>query len=602
MTSGPSHSRGGCGHIALVLLLLAAFAVQGVMSMRQKSVTVDEIMYIAAGYYHWRTGDFSLNMTNPPLTKLLAGAPLLAYDLKLPEIDSPPATWSLIKQWRFARAFLYDNTVDADTILFTARLPNIGVGLILGLLIYAWGRQLYGRSGGLAALYLFAFSPSMLAHTRFATTDIGLCAGMLAASLAFWRLSTRWRMADAAIAGALFAVAFLAKTTAVFLLPVFGVYAMGRLIAERVKRRPAAVESVDEEPPAPVRPTPLPRVIFAGMVMGAAALIILNAGYAFQGTGKQLGAIVKGEHAANETGGGLKGVWMALPSPVPGPVIQMYRFQKDATKTQGGVYFAGEYSETGKWYFMPGALAIKLPIPLILLALAMLVSLFVRAPSGGEWLLLLMVALVLGAFSYLSNINVGVRYVLPIVPALHILAARLLSVLPTRKRVVQGVLVVLAGWYAVGTLRAYPHYLAYFNEIVGGSRNGYRYLVDSNLDWGQDLGLFARYLRQKGVDRIPLAYFGSADARYYGINYDYLPSVGLAPNQPDQKWWYEYGPDEPIVVERPVGRMAISATLLHGRTIPGAYDWLDDYEPVDQIGGSILIYDLPAASDHEEAE
>ena len=98
--------------------------------MRQKSVTVDEIAYIAAGYYHLQTGRFNLNMTNPPLMKIVSALPLLVLEPALPEIAGDPSAWDIIRQWQFSREFLYANTVDADDLLFAARLPVVGLGVL----------------------------------------------------------------------------------------------------------------------------------------------------------------------------------------------------------------------------------------------------------------------------------------------------------------------------------------------------------------------------------------------------------------------------------------------------------------------------------------
>jgi hypothetical protein len=165
-----------------------------------------------------------------------------------------------------------------------------------------------------------------------------------------------------------------------------------------------------------------------------------------------------------------------------------------------------------------------------------------------------------------------------------------------RSKLGVGVVGVLALWYLGAPITSHPHYLAYFNEIVGGPKNGYRYLVDSNLDWGQDLGNLKAYMTKGGVDRIGLGYFGSADANYYGIEYEYLPSVGLAPKKPGQRWWYE--PDAGTqVVEIPTSELvAISATILTRPSwIRGEcyeiYDRFRQCDPVGQIGHSILIFE-----------
>jgi len=149
----------------------------------------------------------------------------------------------------------------------------------------------------------------------------------------------------------------------------------------------------------------------------------------------------------------------------------------------------------------------------------------------------------------------------------------------------------------MGSLSNYPHYLAYCNEFIGGPENGYKYLSDSNIDWGQDLKGLEKYMAEKDIDKIKLGYFGSADADYYDINYEYLPSVGLAPKRPGQYWWYEIDKNHRYDPGPQKGHVAISATLLAS---PGwmkplfheTYKWLREHDPIDQIGHSILIYKI----------
>jgi hypothetical protein len=136
--------------------------------------------------------------------------------------------------------------------------------------------------------------------------------------------------------------------------------------------------------------------------------------------------------------------------------------------------------------------------------------------------------------------------------------------------------------------------LAYFNELAGGPDNGYKYLVDSNLDWGQDLAGLKKYMDKNSIKSVKLSYFGSADARYYDIKYEYLPSIGLEPDNPGEPWWYEDGYTEDC---GPVqGLIAVSATNLQGVLFENreCFKWLEDYEPVAKIGYSIFIYDVPA--------
>jgi hypothetical protein len=173
---------------------------------------------------------------------------------------------------------------------------------------------------------------------------------------------------------------------------------------------------------------------------------------------------------------------------------------------------------------------------------------------------------------------------------MHVLASGILRDGFVIRRFYVPVLVIILGWYAIGTIRIYPNYLPYFNELVGGPGNGYKYLADSFVDWGQDLPALKTYMEERDMDSIRLAYFGSGDASYYGIDYEYLPSVGLTPTQPGQKWWYEPGADSPETLDLAGGPIAISVTLLAGIFYPGYYDSLRDLEPVGNVGHSILIF------------
>jgi hypothetical protein len=135
----------------------------------------------------------------------------------------------------------------------------------------------------------------------------------------------------------------------------------------------------------------------------------------------------------------------------------------------------------------------------------------------------------------------------------------------------------------VASLTIWPDYLAYFNEFVGGATNGYHYLVDSNLDWGQDLKGLKRFMDGRGIDRIYLSYFGTDSPARYGIRYDWLPSYELKnPN-----------PQKTIDVQRK-RYLAISVTNLQGVYMepPTMFRWLDQYTPVSRIGHSIFVYYL----------
>ena len=205
------------------------------------------------------------------------------------------------------------------------------------------------------------------------------------------------------------------------------------------------------------------------------------------------------------------------------------------------------------------------------------------------------------AVSLRSNLNLGYRYLLPMLPFLYVLAGRMgawiadrlsADALPARSGPRHALLVAattaLAGWTAWSGLAIYPDYLAYFNEWAGGPDGGWRILVDTNLDWGQDLKGLKHWMDEHGVERVKLGYVGEAYPSYYGIDFDPLPSWPDRWQHPEHHDLY---PPDPAP-----GLYAISANLIQGRYLadPETYAWFRARTPIDKVGYSIFIYDVPA--------
>lgn len=569
--------RVGWGRAIAVLVLTAAFVLQAVLSMRQKSVTVDEITYVAAGYYHLRTGDFELNMTNPPLMKLLAGLPLLALDPEIPELDGDPSRWNAIEEWQFARRFLYDNRVDADRMLFAARLPFVAMGALLGLLVFAWATQLYGSSAGLLALGLYAFSPNLVAHTRLTNQDLGVTLLVFASAYGFWGYLTRRRLGALGASAVLAGCSLVTKSTAGLIAPIFGLTFLVLCLRSPDFGTDARLPGVGLVPPERPRLRQIATALAIAAIFALASLAVLNLAYGFQGS--------------------LSGIPL-----VPSAFARAIRFQLKLAAHSGGVYFDGTIHEPSLWYILAPTLLLKTPLPS--LALGVLAALDLarrRVQREAELIAALTVAIFLAFVLWRSNLGSQLRYVLPIFPFCFVMIGRLVRGGLPRRPFTRAVAALLAVGYVGGTLAVHPHYLAYFNALAGGPANGYRWIGEANLDWGQDLRGLARWMEAQGVERIPLGYFGSADADHYGIEYDYLPSVGLAPRRPGERWWYEMEPGgaaHPL----PAGRIAVSVSLVQGAQWVGplfgsTYRWLLELEPVDTIGHTIHIYEIPERPD-----
>jgi hypothetical protein len=246
-------------------------------------------------------------------------------------------------------------------------------------------------------------------------------------------------------------------------------------------------------------------------------------------------------------------------------------------------FLLGRLSPTGFPHYFLVTFLLKTPIPLLVLLVAGAVVAPRASIRTAAFLWIPVIAY--GVVALTSRLQIGHRHLLPLYPFLFLAAGRavaLLAMRPARAKAGALALGALCAWYAVGTLRVHPHYLAYFNEIAGGPARGYRWLVDSNLDWGQDLPGLKAWMDARGVGRIKLSYFGSADPGYYGIDADYLPGY-MSPR-----------PSRVTREIRPGDVVAVSATNLQGVYLDEADRPLMErfraQTPIGRVGYSIFIY------------
>ena len=252
-------------------------------------------------------------------------------------------------------------------------------------------------------------------------------------------------------------------------------------------------------------------------------------------------------------------------------------------------FLFGALSHGGWWYYFPAAFLVKTPVSTLALIAASLLLVRAGKPLGLQEATFLLVP-VLFTFLALTRLTLetGVRYVLPVYPFLFVLASRLATVAP-RSIAMAGAILLAVTATAASQLRAVPHQLAYFNELVGGPAEGYRCLSDSNIDWGQALSDLGAYLEREKVPGIYLSYFGTASPEAYGVHYQLLPDFG------------RIGP--PPTYELPPGMsrdlLAISVANLQGVTCadPSLYHWLYERTPVAKLGYAIFVYDLSGDAD-----
>ena len=537
------------------LLLLAGlllFAGQAALSSPQKSAAFDEEYHLAAGYAYLRTGDFRMNLSHPPLVNALSALPLLARDDVALPLDHP--SWANSDYFIFSDVFMWQANENPHELLVLARLPVIALGAALVLALFLWARRLGGAAAGWTALLLATCDPNLLANSRLVTTDLGLTLFFFVAVWRLWRWLEQPTRVNLALAGAAAGLAMASKFTGLMVWPAF----LGVLLlhpgstARRWRGLPALVG------------------------MGLLAYLTVWAVFRFDV-------------------GPLPGAALALPLPAPFypySVLDTFMVIEEQPKT---AYLLGQTSPRGWWYYFPVALAVKTPLPALLLAGVGLLA--VLRGAGGErrasWrrlaALWLPPALFL-ALSMTARITIGYRHILPVLPFLILLAAY--AVARGWDQVRQStplrvVLLALLLWQAVGVARLFPHHEAYFNEIAGGPQNGDRVLVDSNLDWGQDLPALRALMERHGIETVNLAYFGTALPEAYGISYRPLPGFLRFLAGPEVNAYNPYTPDPGWYA---ISRSSLRLGMMYQNV--DIYAYFRDKEPVARAGYSINLYEV----------
>jgi 4-amino-4-deoxy-L-arabinose transferase-like glycosyltransferase len=536
--------------LAIVLLLLL-FA-QTTAAINRTSLTIDEGLHIASGYSILRTGDYRLIEEHPPLTKYLMAWPLLLVP-DLPDPSGLPA-WEMdtaltdsLRLVQVSQALIYGYQ-PLDRLVFAARLPVALLAVLLGALVFRWATDWFGTRGGLLALFMLTFDPNILAHGGVAATDLGATCFILMALYTFQRFLQQPTAERWLLAGLTLGMAQAAKLSAMLLLPTQGLLVL--VYGLRRHQSPANPKISDLKTYS---------LAYAGMV-------VLAAGVFWALYGFEVGPVAESE----------------LTLPAASHAIPWLRLLEH---TQGGhaAFLLGQVSHQGWWYYFPVALALKTPLPVLLAWLAALAALVLgQRRAWPEELALLLFPLLYLVASLQSSLNIGYRHLLPLLPLLAISAGRLEGYL--HGRLGRLVALGLGAWLVVGTVSIRPHYLAYFNELAGGPDGGYRYLVDSNTDWGQALKDLARYQDEHGVESVYLSMFTFLDPAIYGVRYR-----PLTPMHGDTPAVF------PSRFNPPPGNYVISTTTLQGIPLadPEMYDWFRRREPDARIGHVMFLYRVP---------
>ncbi len=536
-----------------VLALLVAFVAQAGIAAIRDSVTVDEVAHVAVGITMWRTGDFGLDPINPPLSRLFIALPPLAMN---PVLEAKPG----LDEWKLGLALMRGDTDRYHELHVAARAMTIALGTLLGFGVYRFASVLYGWTSGLLALALFAFSPTLLAHGHLATVDLAAAAGTFAVTAGACAYVTNPSRLRALALGGLFGAAIALKLSSATVFPILAV----AFLWAPYKSHPRWGARVRE-------------AAVALSLAGLAGLFVVGLSYGFQGTGAPLSAIpfVEDGFFARIAA---RTPWLRLP--VPEAFLQ--GLDQLATGNQSGkrmFYLAGELS-TSPWktyHFV--AYGLKTPLGFLVLQITALgVALLGRRRCPSERIIGFSAALVFASNSFLNPLSLGVRHVAPAEPLLCVLAGRWIGgTVALRRGLVGG----LAVWGAISTLTSAPRYLEYFNGLAGGRERGHEWLVDSNLDWGQDLIRLREYMTGEGLDTVALAYFGTVHPAAYGIRFTPI----------------EQDVTHGIAVVSPTLLVGVTSTMWQsfdrwGRSRPGELSWLQERPPTARVG-SLFVYELP---------
>lgn len=588
----------------LAALIVACATVLAWHSSLGDSPIVDEVPHIAAGYSYVAKGDLRLNPEHPPLVKDLAGLPLFFLKPSHKIFETPQWTSKVNGQWEFGRAFIFNNGEDADTVKTLARTPVLLFFILSCWLVWKWTRERYGDTGSLIAVTLMAFSPTVLAHARLVTTDMASAFGVLAATYCFVRFQRTPGFKPFIWAVVTLGVAFLAKFNTVLLGPYFVVIAFLMAVDghwNSVKRWNRGLRAI----------------VFTGVIGAGAILLVVwpvyilhTLGYPTSRQASDTRDILK-----HHPDGTLKSVALWASDK---PVIRSLGhwtlgLAMVAQRNAGGntIYWLGSVvKQGGPWYF-PIVYLLKEPLAWWLLSAMALSTLVLHrrrhagSPKHGswwtmnaeEWIWLLWLAIYWGV-SVRSTLNIGIRHLLPVYPFTIMLVAGRLAVLTEwlhahdkqRLKAYSAAIAILLGWYVFETVHVHPYYLTYFNQIAGGPQGGFRYVVDSNLDWGQDAKRLGEFVRDRDIKDICVDYFGWSDPAYYLKGaYRWTSST---------KWT---GAADFIRRNECDGWLAVSGTFLQNSNgqktfssdeLTGTYRWLLDYQPETVVGNSIFVYHI----------
>jgi 4-amino-4-deoxy-L-arabinose transferase-like glycosyltransferase len=516
----------------------------------RSSLTNDELVHIPAGYQYLRTGNFRLNPEHPPLVKMLACLPLLVVNprvyLEPDGADQEFARFTLLASIEFWQR----NQLRFHAIAFWSRVPMVLLTLALGLLIYVYGRQLLGARAAVLAVVLFSLEPTMLAHGWIVHTDMAAAFGYLFFFFALHEYLRTPTLGRALWVSLVTGLALLIKFSMVILIPILGVallYLAIRAPSFGVSRRSCLLH---------------------GGLMLVVMVLLLNAAYYFQHPvlatpeSKFIMETAPTPLAAERINDSVKLLSKVVPTYYLFGLYTVFVHNHLGHPSS----LLGHYSLFGWWYYFPVAFALKTSLPFLLLSVAAVGWALYACLIGRDRRF---VPLLLGLTIYLAvsmngSINIGVRHIAPVFPFLFLLGGAYLDRMLKWSRfgVARTLVLLVLSWMLVDCRNTYPNYLASTNPLTFG-KPAWSLLADSNVEWGQDIGELAEYLKSRGETNLIGALSGGwATPSMYGIKLlDFAP---------------------PDLQSSSTNYVAIGAGFLNGVSVPPGFKDADGVELSDE--------------------
>jgi hypothetical protein len=561
-----------------ILVLLIFLFLQLFFSASRNSITWDEDDHIFAGYMSWKHADFGLNPEHPPLVKQMASLPLLKMNLKIPALQD---RFFKTEAFLDGKDFLFKN--DANAILFRARMAASIFTLALVLLVFLATNEMFGTAAAFIALALLAFDPNLLAHGAVVGTDVGLSCFMFASIYAFYRYVKAPSIQRLAVVGLASGLALAAKHTGILVFPILVLLAFCELL-----QSPAQAETILKQRSLSRRAG---KWALALLGIGVIAIAVLWSTYGFRYQARPAGLQLNppfAEYVHN------------LSRPREVHLLQIvarfhllpesYLYGLADVRIMSDFYqsfLLGKIYPHGVWFYFPVAFAIKSSLTFLILLTITLWALFTRRLARLREVLFLTIPPIFYLIIAMSSgMNIGVRHILPMYMFLAVLIGGAMAVLIKQDRRWVYAVVVLLAYQAISSVRLYPSYMAFANELWGGPSQTHKLLSDSNADWGQQLKDVKSYLDAHNIKDCGFIYFaeGPVNASYYGIPCSELPTM-------DSMWLHEELQAPPAID----GTVLISAGDLSGFEFgPGAlnpYEQFKSLKPKAVIDYSVFVYE-----------